>query len=105
VLEEFFGAYFNPDWQLDAVNASEVVAEYAGHTPLNQIQGVVTSLRELLAEPLDEQALHDLLRQKYSSYYDPRQAGTTMRAWLTELERHVASGDGSTFPRMPRSSC
>ena len=89
-LQEFFLGNFHPDWQLDAADRTEAVETFLASADSEFVKGVLIDLRELLAQPLDEQQLHDSILDNYSLFYDPWKEHTTMRGWLEGLERELS---------------
>ncbi|MDQ1541393.1 MAG: hypothetical protein QOH29_2119 [Actinomycetota bacterium] len=88
-LQEFFLAYFHPDWQLDAGSWSEVVEDFVRTSDPELVDRVEADLLELVAEPTADAELHDAIVREYSLFYDPARDGLTMRAWLESLAREL----------------
>ncbi len=88
-LQEFFLAYFHPDWRLDATSRGDVVADFLRVENAPRVTAVLDDLRELLAEPATEDELHNALIHEYSLSYDPWVDKTTTREWLEGLQREM----------------
>jgi hypothetical protein len=88
-LQEFFLAYFHPDWQLDADSGSEVVEDFVRTSDPKFVDRVKVDLRELVVEPISDAEMHDTIIREYSLFYDPTRDNLTMRAWLESLLREL----------------
>jgi hypothetical protein len=100
-LQQFFLAYFHPDWQMDHRDRSGVVDEFRRTAPSDERARVAGELTQLLAEPLSERDLHRKVLDEYSLFYDPSLDDTTMREWLAGLLNELQESGGSTSGATP----
>jgi hypothetical protein len=91
-VQDFFLCYFHQDWQLDADSRFEVVVEYLGVADPVVIDNVITELRELVQEPMPDDAFHEMIDRDYWLSYDPSHENVTMRAWLKGLLDELEAG-------------
>ena len=92
-FQDFVLSYFHQDWRLDDADAMAVVADFVRTTNPPRRAAVVQDIDRLLALPLDEKALHDLVLRDYDLSYDPHDDGITMREWLTRTRDEIGKGD------------
>jgi CdiI immunity protein len=90
-LEQFFGGYFNQDWDLDAPDDGAVVALFVREAAPERLDEVRRELDRLLALRLDEKQLRDVLLSDLAAYYDPGPDGLTMTEWLRRVRSLLES--------------
>lgn len=100
-LQQFFLAYFHPDWQMDHRDRSGVVVEYRRTATSDERARVAAELTQLLAEPLSETDLHRKVLDEYSLFYDPSLDDTTMREWLAGLLNELQESGNATSAAAP----
>ena len=94
-LQDFFLGYFHPDWRLDDSSRGAVVKEFRNTADRDTVTRLATDLRELLAEPLGEEDLHEMILNEYSLFYDPWRDEISMREWLEGLLKEVELSSGA----------
>lgn len=92
-FQDFVLSYFHQDWRLDAPDAKAVVSDFVRTTHAPRRTAVVRDIDQLLALPLNESDLHDLVLRDYDLNYDPYSDGITMRDWLTRTRDVIAQGE------------
>jgi hypothetical protein len=93
-LSKFFVGYFNKFWT--TVNTFDgppsdrgVIAQAAKECAPKRLREVRAQLRAILAEPLDEAALGDILRDEFGNAYDPSPEGLSKREWLRKIDEFI----------------
>jgi hypothetical protein len=90
-LEQFFGAYFHPDWDEvydlppGQVTEQTVITDFVEHSTYLQIMAVLDEAKQLLSQGRSEDELRaDLLAHLlgYHPWYDGR---TTAHNWLLAI--------------------
>jgi CdiI immunity protein len=80
-LRQFFGGYFNQDWDTDGVKSwTDVVAQYVKENTRAQVMQVHDDLRSWLRETASTPAAG--LRAEFWCEYDPRPDGLAEREWV-----------------------
>jgi len=86
-LRQFFGAYFNQDWDLDGASCwQEVVREYVASDPRSASRTRV-DLEWWLG---DSRSQVCALPAAFACDYDPAPLGISDREWLIEVARELA---------------
>jgi hypothetical protein len=84
-LQDLFLTYYHGDWGSDIDWPDGVASEVVRTNWPDRIRLVVTDLRELLARPMSDEELHELIMVEYDLNYDPWRDGIPMRTWLQGL--------------------
>lgn len=98
-LDQFFGAYFHQDWDLEAADWQGIVDNYANADPvaepLRMLAQEIDDMRAARSEP----DLSQFLLRRISVCYDPRPEAT-FREWpgqiAARLRKHANEIDGRT---------
>ncbi|BBZ78315.1 hypothetical protein MANY_36520 [Mycolicibacterium anyangense] len=84
-LKHFFAAYFHQDWECDAADSHEVVADYltSEHPAPEQLRILVAGI-DRLRESYSEAELPAVLSEPLGSYYNVI-APETFNSWLAAI--------------------
>jgi len=84
-LGQLLGCYFHQDWPAEFESDAVALQAIVEAEPREQISSGVREIDELLADPLSESALREILVDKVGCYFDPSSQGLSYEQWL----RHV----------------
>lgn len=90
-LQELFLNYFHPDWQLESTSRLAAVRKYLRTAQPDAVRVLIEEIHALLAAPLSEEQLHELLLSEYSLNYDPWNDEITTREWLSGLAKDLGA--------------
>lgn len=80
-LEQFFGAYFHQDWDIDgATSWRDVIGRYATKVPRPMVVTIRKDLEDWLEESKSDP--NENLPPSFDCEYDPRSEGLTERQWV-----------------------
>jgi hypothetical protein len=83
-LEQFFGSYFNQDWDEDGSQSwRQVVATYLNENSRTQVVLLLKDLRSWSAEAKAEGL--ETIPANFYCYYDPRADGLSERTWVEQI--------------------
>lgn len=99
-LFRLFAGYFHQDWALDDRTTDDVFRNYIATSTVPQLVDAVAELDRLLAEPLDEVGLHEVVWRGLVLGYDPTIDGLTLREWLEATRRRIS--DAVTYEQQDR---
>jgi hypothetical protein len=85
-LEYFFSAYFHQDCLVIDRSADDVVRRFLRREHSQVVGEARCELQELLSSSQNEEELLATL-DRLGCLYDPRPAGTSVRAWLERVEQ------------------
>ena len=86
-LEQFFGAYFHEDWDVEASDWTAIVAAFAAHASPEDCKQLADDVM-WVATRSDAAAF---LFEQLGCYYDPRADGLSVTDWLSDLAERLAS--------------
>ena len=92
---QFFGAYFHQDCLVDDPNWESIVQWFKESEPYEAVRATRLELISLLAVSSDSGLECFLFDPPCRSFYDPRPAGLTIRAWLQNIVHLLAGGSPS----------
>ncbi|MBO9343296.1 MAG: hypothetical protein J7454_15115 [Roseiflexus sp.] len=85
-LKQFLGGRFHQDWDLDAANADEVVAQFFADRPDPvDLRALATQIRRFINEYGDDARIETALEEALWCSYAPSADGRPARAWLEDL--------------------
>jgi hypothetical protein len=87
-LQKFFGGLFHAGWRAVADDPDEMVHMHTlvDRSPV-QLERLAAAIERFAAAHRDDAELERELQQDLGCHFAPRDAGTTVRAWL----QHVAA--------------
>lgn len=91
-LEQFLGAYFHQDWDLEDGNALEVICHYLRDESATIIPLVIDDIEHLLGLKWDEPSLRNVVIYELGCYYDPTCDGLSYGEWLRWVQMSLKLG-------------
>ena len=85
LLRGFFGAYFHQDWELDAANTQEVVAQYVEVSTPEERRVLSQAILEYCNRFTDDRELEEALYRELYCEYPPSADGLTAKGWLESV--------------------
>jgi len=100
-LDQFFGAYFHQDWDLEADDWQGIVDNYVNANPAAETQRQIAHEIDDVRTSRSESELAQFLIRGVGVCYDPRPE-VTFREWLgqiaTRLREHATAIDSGGAP-------
>jgi len=87
LLWNFFGAYFHQDWDLDAEDEDEVVAQYAKTATREEREMLSNAIAKYSQSQISDKELEDDLCGDLGCESRPSNVGIPVRDWL----QHIAA--------------
>ncbi|PRC43408.1 hypothetical protein C6A85_000000105505 [Mycobacterium sp. ITM-2017-0098] len=101
-LDQFFGAYFHQDWDLEADDWQGIVDHFASANPTDEAQRQIAQEIDDVRTTRSEPDLAQFLIRKVGVCYDPRPE-STFKEWLGQiaarLRMHANKIDGRIASR------
>lgn len=98
-LDQFFGAYFHQDWDLEANDWQGIVDNFASANPSAEAQRQIAQEIDTVRDSRSEPDLAQFLIRGVGVSYDPRPENT-FKEWLDQiaarLRKHANEIDGRT---------
>lgn len=89
-LEHLIGCYFHEDWIEDGDTPDEILHLYLWDNYLEVIHALIIEIDELLAGPMTEQQISELISVKYYCCYNFRSDWPSAREWLKHVRKYLA---------------
>ena len=93
-LRTFFLNRFHEDWQKDAASRAEAVDDFVNTENPALVEAVIRDLRNLLAEEIPEEELHEVILWEYGPSFDPWKHEVSTEEWLRGLLRELLAAVG-----------
>jgi hypothetical protein len=90
-LFQFFGGYFNQDWDLEAEDNVGVVRVFKAQNSRKYTFEVADELDAFLALPLSETETREIVWRSFGCDYGPIAHGEEVRSWLGRIRAELAS--------------
>lgn len=100
-IHNFFGGYFNEDYDMDAPDEDAVIQSYLRDHNTKEIRNLIEDIGEYMGVHPDDAELQELLLRDLGCYYNTTSDGLTARQWMThvvdllrqEVDRRSAARD------------
>ncbi len=89
-VDQFFGCYFNQDWNQEFSDWRAAVNSYIAETAKENVDKVLEELPGLISIIASTDAPLKLLH-KLGCYFDPASEGLTVSVWLEMLQEVLAA--------------
>lgn len=92
-VENFFGPYFNQDWNLDAESVDGILDQYVSHGGATDSDraSLIRAIREFAERDVSDRELADLLYRELGCEYLSSADNLSTRAWLTLVATKLES--------------
>ena len=84
-LFQFFGGWFNQDWDLDAADDNGVIRRFVEEEAPEQVAAVRQQLNRFLDLHLDESATEEALARDFGCDYNSAPNGLSVTEWLHKV--------------------
>ena len=91
LLYQFFGGYFNQDWDLDAASPEEVVLDFKRESDPKEVQELAQSILRYADKFKNDADLDNALFKELDCYYSPSLKGQSAKSWLIGISEMLLS--------------
>ena len=90
-IKNLFSGYFHEDWEVDAHEPSEVIANFlAEGCSAEELDGLSSNIRVFVGQYDNDADLEDALFRELGCYYQPSADGVSAKTWLEHVALELA---------------